>query len=248
MSAVRSVTVTLRYLFCVNCYLLSVDDGFVLIDTGVSTRREALESQLRRAGCEPGALKLIVVTHAHTDHAGNCAYLRRAWGAPIAMHAGDLGKAARGDMFWRADGRRGVAVALAGTALRAVRLARFDPFAPDVLLVDGQRLDEYGLAAEVLHVPGHTQGSIALLTKYGDLYCGDLFTNTKTPEPNSMLEDAAAQRASVTRVRGLPIATVYPGHGRPFAANRTPGRDAVPARSAARFRLRLSRPGCAAEP
>jgi hydroxyacylglutathione hydrolase len=208
--------ITLHYLFDVNCYLVATSGGYVLVDTGTAPRREKLDRQLSSAGCEPGSLRLIVLTHAHTDHAGNCAYLRKTYGAPIAMHAGDVGKVERGDMFWRADGSGAVAATIAKTMLFLVGLGRFDCFEPDVLLSDGQSLCDFGFDAKVVHLPGHTPGSIGVLSHAGDLFCGDLLTNAKRPQRNSMAEDASALRASVERLRSLEIKTVYPGHGEPF--------------------------------
>ena len=62
----------------VNCYLLAAGDGFLLIDTALATKRDALDTALARAGCVPGRLKLIVLTHGDVDHAGNAAHLRKS--------------------------------------------------------------------------------------------------------------------------------------------------------------------------
>ncbi|HWR70506.1 MAG TPA: MBL fold metallo-hydrolase, partial [Dehalococcoidia bacterium] len=55
----------------VNCYLIETDSGFVLIDTGASNRRKDIEKELESAGCKPGDLKLIILTHGDFDHMGN---------------------------------------------------------------------------------------------------------------------------------------------------------------------------------
>jgi hydroxyacylglutathione hydrolase len=72
-----------------NSYLVKTNNSYVLIDTGYSTNRKELEKQLAASGCTPGNLKLILITHGHFDHTGNCAFLREKYGAPIAMHKGD---------------------------------------------------------------------------------------------------------------------------------------------------------------
>jgi len=64
------------YFGWVNCYLIKSDTGYILIDTGFSTKRTDLEKKLESAGCQPGNLKLIVITHGDFDHIGNCTYLR----------------------------------------------------------------------------------------------------------------------------------------------------------------------------
>ena len=94
-----SKTIETICLASVNSYLLAVDDGFVLIDTGRPEKREALDARLTSAGCEPGDLKLIVITHGDYDHAGNAAYLREKHGCTIAMHRSDAGRVMKAD--WR---------------------------------------------------------------------------------------------------------------------------------------------------
>jgi len=212
----HTTPITLHYLFDVNCYLVATGGGHVLIDTGLSPRRQALDAELRKAGCEPGSLRLIILSHAHADHAGNSAYLREKYRAPIAMHVGDVGKVERGDMFWRPDGGHAAVSAIARTMLFLVGLGRFDRFEPDALLSDGQGLEEYGFDAKVLHVPGHSPGSIGVLSHAGDLFCGDLLTNTDRPRQNSMAECVSDLHASVERLGELEIGRVYPGHGKPF--------------------------------
>jgi hydroxyacylglutathione hydrolase len=59
----------------VNCYLIKTEAGYVLIDTGSSNQRAALEHELHNAGCQPGNLKIIVLTHGDFDHTGVCHYI-----------------------------------------------------------------------------------------------------------------------------------------------------------------------------
>ena len=86
-----------------------------------------------------------------------------------------------------------------------------------VLLIDeGYDLSEYGLDATVIHLPGHTTGSIGILTNDGDLFCGDLLLNIEKPSPHEGVDDPAEMKASIEKVIKLKINTVHPGHGKPF--------------------------------
>ena len=197
----------------VNCYLIETEAGYILIDTGCSNKRAELEKRLESAGCRPGDLKLIVLTHGDFDHAGNAAYLRKKFGAKMAMHHEDSGMVERGDMFW--NRRRGNI--LLGTIARILfRFGRKERFRPDLYVDEGYDLSEYGLDAKVLHLPGHSKGSIGILTNDGDLFCGDLFENKDKPVLNSIKDDLTGANASVERLKTLKISTVYPGHGKPF--------------------------------
>ncbi len=197
----------------VNCYLLKTDTGFILIDTGVSFQRGALKKALKQADCRPGDIKLIVITHADFDHTGNCVWLREKYGATIAVHRGDAPAVEKGSMLLCRTNKRGI---IAGALMYIMGLLLFHPFKPDVLLADGDDLSRYGLDARVVHVPGHSLGSIGVFTGDGDFFCGDLLVNNKQPAPTPLVDDAAELNASIEKLKSLNVKTVYPGHGRPF--------------------------------
>jgi glyoxylase-like metal-dependent hydrolase (beta-lactamase superfamily II) len=199
----------------VNCYLIRIETGFILIDTGISPMRAELVRELDRAGCEPGNLKLIVLTHGHGDHIGNSVYLRDVYGAKIAMHRGDSMMVERGSVETGFIGRMvlPLIVFVAG-------IGKSECFEPDVYLEEGQGLSEYGFDAKVLHLPGHSDGSIGILIPGGDLFCGDIFVNKSKPARHSIVTDAAAFDASVARLKTLDLRMVYPGHGKPFPMSR----------------------------
>ncbi|MGD8794607.1 MAG: MBL fold metallo-hydrolase [Anaerolineae bacterium] len=197
----------------VNCYLVETGGGFVLIDTGGANRRAELDSALTRAGCRPGDLKLVVLTHGDFDHTGNAAYLRDKFGARIAMHRDDAGMAEQGDMFWNRSSGNAIIRLLAPILFR---FSRSNRFRPDLTLEEGDDLSEYGFDARVLSLPGHSRGSLGTLTAGGDFFCGDLLENTKEPAINAIMDDSAACEASLEKLRGFEIDTVYPGHGQPF--------------------------------
>ena len=211
---ISTISLSLPYkLGSVNCYLMRTDTGCILIDTGCSRKRKDLEKELEGMGCKPGNLKLIIITHGDFDHTGNAAYLRRKFNTKIAMHQDDSGMAERGDMFWnRNKGNfliRKVAPILFG-------FSKSTRFTPDLYIEDGCDFSEYGFNARVLYIPGHSKGSIGILTTNGDMFCGDLLENTKKPGLNSIMDDLAAANASVGKLKGFKIDTVYPGHGKPF--------------------------------
>ena len=169
--------------------------------------------ELESAGCKPINLNLIVLTHGDFDHTGNCAFLREKFGTRAAMHVDDGGMAERGDMFYN---RQSGNALIRTMAPMLFRFAKSDRFKPDLYIEEGHDLSEYGFDARVLHLPGHSKGSIGVLTAGGNLFCGDLLDNTDSPVVSSIMDDLAAAKASVEKLRGLEIHTVYPGHGRPF--------------------------------
>jgi hydroxyacylglutathione hydrolase len=214
MQEIKPITLPLPYrLGTVNCYLVHTDTGFVLIDTGASNKRAELENELASAGCKPGNLDLIVLTHGDFDHTGNCAYLREKFGTKIAMHKGDSGMAEHGDMFWN---RSSGSTLLGIMAPILFRFPKSNRFKPDFYIEDGYDFSGCGFDAQVLSIPGHSKGSIGILTAGGDLFCGDLLENPNEPAINSIMDDPAIANLSIQALQGLEISTVYPGHGTPF--------------------------------
>lgn len=197
----------------VNCYLLKTVTGFILIDTGASNKRTELENELENAGCTPGNLNLIVITHGDFDHTGNAKYIGDKFGAKIAMHSDDLGMVEQGDMFWNRKGN----VIIKKLAPILFRFGKSERFKPDLYLEDGDDLSEYGFDATIIHITGHSKGSIGILTNEGDLFCGDLLENTKKPGLNSIMDDKEDADISIEKLKSLEIKTVYPGHGELFS-------------------------------
>jgi glyoxylase-like metal-dependent hydrolase (beta-lactamase superfamily II) len=201
------------HLGSVNCYLIETDTGYVLIDTGGSNSRGNLVRALESAGCKPGLLQLIILTHGDFDHTGNTAFLRKSFGAKIAMHSDDLGMVESGDMF---AGRKKPNVLMRMLLAIFSGFVMSERFSPDLMVEDGDDLSGYGLDARVISIPGHSKGSIGILTDHGDLFCGDLLVNTDKPALNSLIDERSAAKASLQILRGMSIGTVYPGHGQPF--------------------------------
>lgn len=208
-------TLTTPFIFhiMVNCYLIKTDSGFVLIDTARTGKRDVIEKELGKAGCKPGNLKLIILTHGDFDHCGNAAYLREKFGAPITMHEADRGMVEQGDMFWN----RTTPNFLVHSITRLLfRLHMANRFKPDFFIKEGDNLSKYGFDAEVIEIPGHSKGSIGLLTTDNDLFCGDLLANVEKPDIWSIIDNQQEANTSVQKLMDREINMVYPGHGQPF--------------------------------
>src|SRR5690606_23683471 len=111
--------------------------------------------------CRSYNVRLIVLTHAHYDHAENAAELSERLKAPIAMHKGDvdlIGSNNNQSMSARTiPGKFILAVSLMGYSARKMKM-----FTPSVFLEDGDDLAGYGVPAKVVGLPGHTKGSIGI--------------------------------------------------------------------------------------
>jgi len=207
----------------VNAFLVEVEGGFVLIDTGLGQHWGRLEVGLQSLGCLPGKLKLVLITHGDLDHAGNCARLQTKYKAPIAIHAGDAAMVENGVIPKRKVRTLFGKVFSLLMRLRMRDMA-CDRFKPDLLLSDGQDLSEaYGFKAKIVHLPGHTKGSIGILTEEGDLFVGDTLVNRKKPDTAMYIENSGELKNSINKLKGLKVRMVYPGHGQSFLMEQLPG-------------------------
>lgn len=201
-----------------NAYLLAAGDGFVLVDTGLPKTWERLESQLISAGCLPDRLKLVVITHGDFDHTGACTKLKERYGAKIAMHQADSSMVEKGVPLDREPVHPLFKMILALRRLAGMKVLEIETFEPDISLTDGQSLAGYGVDAKVLHLPGHTPGSIVLLIDDGGAIVGDIVTNIMKPGVTPSVENREQLRRSLQRLTEMDLETIYPGHGKPFPA------------------------------
>ena len=214
-SRILSLTLPFR-MGKVNCYLIETSKGYILIDTGGSNNRKELVRELDNAGCKPGLLKLIVLTHGDFDHSGNAAFLHTAFGGKIAMHPDDSGIVSHGDMFVNPK-KPNLLIRMMLSLFFG--LGRSDRFSPDFLLEDGENLSKYGIDAQAISIPGHSKRSIGILIDNTDFFCGDLLVNLDKPELNSLIDDLEAAHSSLQKLKSMNIKRVYPGHGKPFPMN-----------------------------
>jgi hydroxyacylglutathione hydrolase len=197
----------------VNVFLIEAGNGFVLVDTGVSQKWPMLEAELIQAGCLPDKLKLVIVTHGDFDHAGNCAQLQRKYNAKIAIHDGDIEMVKTGIPIERKiNGIIGRLVMWMGKREKG----EFDRFQPDILLQDGEVISMHSLTMKIIHTPGHTKGSICILTHDGQLFVGDTLANGIKLGFPPFVENEEELHKSLDVMKRLDAKTVYPGHGKSF--------------------------------
>src|SRR5688500_8536633 len=159
----------------VNAYLLDEEDGLTLIDTGMALTRPLLLRAIAAAGRRVQDIRRILVTHAHPDHTGALAWLKRASGARVYMHPDDAdlvrqGRALRPGLRPPPHPVYGVVVPLAMWA--APR--HVEPAETDQRVRDGERLDVAG-GMRVVAFPGHSAGQVGYLWERhgGVLFAGD---------------------------------------------------------------------------
>jgi glyoxylase-like metal-dependent hydrolase (beta-lactamase superfamily II) len=203
-----------------NIWHLRGRDRDVFVDTGVGV--SSLVDAARDLLDKP---VLAVVTHAHMDHVGGFhEFDHRAIHAAEAVDAATAAGAFPLDVAdydddtldalasWGEDIRGGLLTALPDESFD-LRAHRLTPAAATWLLEDGDVIDLGDRAYEVLHVPGHSPGSIALWNAHSrELFSGDAVYdgNLLDELPGSDIDDYVA---SMRRLRDLPIDVAHGGHG-----------------------------------
>jgi len=194
-------------------YLYLEADRLTLIDTGLAGSAGRIWRAIEALGRRPEDLRQVVVTHHHRDHAGALADVVDRTDAQVLVHALD------------APVVRGDAPAPAPPALPFwLRSRGGQPAKParvDRELQDGDEIDLDG-GATVVHVPGHTAGSIALyLPARRLLFAGDAANSVLGVAPPSgplgmFNEDASQVRDSFRRLAALDFEVACFGHGKPL--------------------------------
>ena len=108
----RVVTISILPRHMLNSFIL-VGDRPVLVDSGMPGQATKTLAALAGEGFAPADVSLILITHRHVDHIGSAAALRRATGAPVAVHALDAPTGCAGATAGR--GRRPVGAAACST-------------------------------------------------------------------------------------------------------------------------------------
>jgi glyoxylase-like metal-dependent hydrolase (beta-lactamase superfamily II) len=185
-----------------DCHTYLVDGGgeAALIDAGSGVQPEWMHANLENDGVPLSRIRQIVLTHSHWDHARGCACWQRLTGAPVLAHR--LGCPALASGLWPDShlSRHGIASEAVPVTLG---------------LEDNDEIAVGDLRLRVVHTPGHSDDSIALLLQFGEqrvLFGGDTVFAEGGHGTVSADTDFKAYRDSVRRLAALEVDALLPGH------------------------------------
>ena len=227
-------------------YVWDWGDGLTVVDSGTVGSAEAVVEAVRSMGRRPEDVTEIVLTHYHDDHRGGASELARQTGATIVAHRVEApvirGERPQAPPNLTEQERPIAEGVLARMMPPEPGGAAREPLSLDALarllvtsslprvevqreVQDGDGVGDGGL---VLHIPGHTAGSIAVLVPaLGVLFTGDtLASYEERMVPGVFNVDGAKMLRSIRRLAGLDFEVACFGHGAPVvggAAGQTRG-------------------------
>jgi glyoxylase-like metal-dependent hydrolase (beta-lactamase superfamily II) len=199
-------------------YVLFEPHRVVLIDAAMPGRAGAVWRYLASLGYSPEAVEEIWITHGDIDHMGSLAALKGRSGARVVAHRADVPL-----VEGRADRELG-AVPLGGACQRLFNwaiyhLLRYQPVKVDCLVEDGDDLGGW----RVVHVPGHTAGSVCFYHAEDRIAIVGDAINYKLGRlgapPRIVAPDMAQAYASVRKIAELDFEVCCFGHGPPLREN-----------------------------
>lgn len=209
----------------VNAHLIRGPQGCILVDAGIPGSERRIGRALARHGLGFADIRLIIITHAHTDHAGSAARLRALARAPILAHAADA------DFYSRKRPMSFCPTGLVGRLFLKTPAPHqpYEGFVPDILMHNGDEMNlaEFGVEGVIRHAAGHTPGSVAIELPSHEALVGDLIASgiliggiartgraIRPPFEDDPVQVARALEGLVQRG----ATRFYMGHGGPLGA------------------------------
>jgi glyoxylase-like metal-dependent hydrolase (beta-lactamase superfamily II) len=214
----------------VNAYILLDGEGpITVVDTGMPGDAPRIVAAVEALGRSAGEVETIVLTHAHADHSGGAAHLRRLTGAAVTAHPLDAALLTEGNTIRPWKPAPHPLMRLLVKAAGAGMPVTVEPVIVDRRVEEGEQLPCFG-GVTVVHLPGHCAGQIGLhSTRHGGiLLAGDVATNFAGLSWAILYEDLDEGLRSAQRVGTMAVEVVCLGHGQPLTHG-----------AAARFRRRF---------
>jgi len=205
----------------VNAYLIEDQEELILIDTGYPGNEDKILGYIQKIGKTPEQLQHIILTHLHADHSGSAAALSDRTTAKSYIHPDDA------EMLKTGRALREPIRVSPGLVSKLVYYLFIKWATRTVPPVDtDEKIDEQenfpvGKGFQVIHLPGHCKGQIALLYKDhgGVLFAADSCANLLGLGFTPVYEDLEQGKKDLARLCELEFGAITFGHGDPILKN-----------------------------
>ncbi len=190
-------------------YLITTPQGHILLEGGFAETAPLIRANVAKLGFRVEDIKILLSSHAHTDHAGGLAELKRATGARLYAGRADAPLYAgggKGDFHW-------------GDRLT------FPAVVVDELVVDGAKVELGGVTLVARATPGHSRGNLTWTMRVGGaegrpldvVFAGSVTAPGYTLTDNAAYPEIAADFArSFAMLKTLPCDVFLAPHGQVF--------------------------------
>jgi glyoxylase-like metal-dependent hydrolase (beta-lactamase superfamily II) len=192
-----------------NVYLIVDGPSMLVVDTGLPSNAKKIVEYIQKIGRQPTEVSTIILTHYHIDHTGSLKELQSLTKAKVAVHVDDAGYVSGNKPLPKP---KNLLIRVVSSPMKLT------PTPVDILLKDGSRIGRL----KVIHTPGHTPGSIALLdTERKALFAGDtlrLKDGEVVAGPEQFAWYLDKEKESILKIASLDFDVMLPGHGEPLVA------------------------------
>lgn len=213
----------------VACYLVADESGVTMVDSGLPGHWRELVAELESMGRGFEDIKGLILTHGDSDHLGIAERLRTEHEIPVYVHEADApqarGEAPKQNPSW---GRFRVGPTLGFVWYAGRRGGMKVPPVGEVTELSGDGTLQLPGMPEIIHIPGHSPGSIAIhFPSVKALFVGDALTTRHVltgaggPQPAPFTLDKEMANESLDRLHDLDVSWVLPGHGPPWRGSST---------------------------
>jgi hydroxyacylglutathione hydrolase len=199
-----------------NMYLVK-DKGLIIVDTGLERTKEKYIEAISAAGVRMEDVRLIAITHGHSDHFSFAGEFKRMTGAPVVCHnlAAQALRAGKNPEFFPREEKGKEFLELIGT----LDLTPYGPVDTDLTFEHQFDLTPYGVSGRIIHTPGHSDCSSSVVLDSGEAFVGDMLIDSPlTGEMRLpyLASDESRLFESYRKLLGM-TKVFYGGHGVPLS-------------------------------
>ncbi len=207
-----------------NCYLLKGKDGYILVDAGSLYQSKRFLSKLNKLKINPHDIKLIIITHAHYDHVGSLAAIKKICNCPVAISP-EEGKITEEGRVVIPPGTNWVGKVVSSLGKTFKFILQFPKAEVDYIITEEFPLEDWGIKGKIISTPGHTAGSLSVLLDDGRAIVGDLAMNM----PIGKIYPIFAEQPEVVydswrELVAREVKHIYPAHGTSFPVTKLTAR------------------------
>lgn len=181
-----------------NCYLLTLNNGWLLIDTGLPDTFSQFLQLLGQKDISVNEIDYLLITHYHPNHAGLTQYLRDL-GINLIIHEDQIPYINKLNLFYKKNPKANFRDIVMGNYI--------------ILNESNSRsfLESIGINGDLITTPGHSDDSISLILDHNCAFTGDLPPYNMTNSYDDLVIEDSWDMLLQYKVK-----TIYPSHGDPY--------------------------------